>query len=166
MNNHRHLGRYDSFDAFIAHDEHFTEAEQAHILDSFREARNQRLVRLSLILALWSVIAAFVDSILIGGGVIASVMMGLNLMYFIPEITFFVVNFAVKVFFVRWYLARSLSFGRLTLSGIPYLGSILVIGFLTKDDPIFFKGVKHFLRYQRGRGVRNLGRSLRINIFK
>ena len=165
-NHHRHLGRYDSFDAFISHDQHFSPAEQTHILKSFQDPMNQRVVKLSLILAVWSIIGAFIDSALIGGGIVVSAMMGPSLMYFIPELTFFTLNMVAKVFFVRWYLARSLSFGRLVLSGVPYLGSILVIGFLTKDDPVFFRGLRHFLRYQRGRGIRNLGRILRMNILK
>jgi len=140
---------YRSFRKFIDQDQHFTEEQQHNILKSFEDERSRRVFRLSIILLLWSAIGVFIDSTLIGGGVIFSVMKGINWHFFIPAFSFFVVNFTSKILFVRWYMKGNIKQTQCVYCAIPYAGSALILGFLLARDPLFLEGLRHYLKYLR-----------------
>lgn len=152
-----------SFRKFIDHDEHFSEEEQQKILTSFEDKRYQKIFRLSIYLLIWSIIGLAIDSTFIGGGVIASIMMGAHITFFLPTIIFSVVNFIIKFSYVRWYTQGDLTMKQAAYAGIPYFGSAAVLGFLLYDDPLFLKGLKHYLSYLRKRGVVFLARLFKSN---
>jgi len=150
--NYKRLNK--SFQKFIDQDDHFTEDEQQNILNSFESKRNQKIFRLSIYLLIWSTIGLAIDSTFIGGGVIASIFMGVNIIYFLPTILFSVGNFIAKFFFVRWYMRGDISTKQAVYSGIPYAGSAFILGFLLNDEPLFLRGLKHYLTYMNRRGFR------------
>ncbi|MFT6361215.1 MAG: hypothetical protein ACJAV6_000159 [Candidatus Paceibacteria bacterium] len=147
---------YRSFRKFVDLDEHFTEAEQEKILHSFEDSRNQKIFRLSIILLVWSTLGIFADSTLIGGGVLASIFMGVKFKFFIPTILFSIINFFAKYFFVQHYMQKNISKNHASYCGIPYAGSAILLGSLLKDDPLFLEGLKHYLKYLRKRGFQFL----------
>lgn len=152
---------YKSFQKFIDQDEHFTEEQQSHILNSFEHEKSRRIFRLSIILLIWSVTSIFVDSTLIGGGVIFSVMKGINWHFFIPALSFFLINYIVKVTFIRWYMKGGIKKTHSAYCGIPYAGSALIIAFLLKEDTLFLEGLRHYLSYLRKRGFLYLCRFIK-----
>lgn len=145
---------YKSFKKFIDQDEHFTEAEQQQILTSFENKYNRNIFRLSIILLIWSIFGITIDSFIIGGSLIATIMQGLSWKYLWPTVIFSIVNFIIKSLFVRWYFNNEIPLKEIALAGIPYLGSATLIAYLVKNDTLYGAGLQHYLKYLRRRGVR------------
>ena len=138
---------YSSFKKFIDQDEHFTEDQQDQILESFKNERNKKIFRLSVILMVWSIIGISIDSTIIGGSVIAVITQGLSFKYLWPTIIFSIINFIIKTIFVSWFVKKEIPFLQICLAGIPYAGSGTVIAYLVKQDPLFGSGLRHYLSY-------------------
>ncbi len=138
---------YRSFRRFIDHDTHFSESEQQAILNSFENPHNQRVFQLALILFFWAIIGISIDATLVGGGVVLSFIKGLDVIHFLPSIIFLLVNVLAKVVFVMWYTRSNMSHTRAFFCAVPYIGPLALLGFLSKDDPLFLRGVKHYIGY-------------------
>lgn len=144
---------YASFQKFIDQDEHFTESQQQEILESFESKRNKNIFRLSILLLIWSIFGITIDSFIIGGSIIGVIMQGLSLKYLYPTIIFSVVNFIIKSIFVKSYLKNEIPMKQILLSAIPYAGSASVIAYLVRKDPLYGRGLRHYIRYLRKRGA-------------
>ena len=141
-----------SFRKFIDHDEYFTEEEQQQILHSFENKYYQKVFRLSIYFLVWSIISFSIDSTFISGGVIASILAGVHIVYFLPTILFSFINYGIKFVYVRWYMKDTLTLKQAALVGIPCIGSALILRMLLKNDPLFLEGLRHYIKYLRRRG--------------
>lgn len=154
---------YRSFQKFIDQDDHFTESQQEEILVSFKNKRNKKIFRLSIILLIWSIIGISIDSFIIGGSLISAIMKGLSWIYILPTVIFSIVNFIFKAIFVRWYLKNEIPWSQILLAGIPYAGSAAIIAYLVREDPLYGAGLQHYLGYLRKRGVCKFKKKIGIN---
>jgi len=140
---------YKSFKKFIDQDEHFTEIQQDQILESFKNKRNRNIFRLSIILLIWSIFGITIDSFIIGGSLIATIIEGLSWRYVLPTVIFSLVNFTIKAIFVRLYFKNEIPFKHIALAGIPYIGSATLIAHLVRQDKLYGTGLQHYLKYKR-----------------
>lgn len=154
---------YQSFEGYVNQETYFNEDQKYNILESFQDERNKKIFRLSLILLIWSILGAFVDIALVGGGIVATAMKGIDWRYFLPEVIYFIVNFIAKVWFVRWYMNKDISSKHAFYCGIPYAGSALILAFLLKDNPLFLKSLRRYLIYLRKRGIGNFCKLVKNN---
>ncbi len=138
-----------SFKMFINQDEHFTKGEQDHILSSFVHKKNYQVFYLSIFLLMWSIIGAIIESVLLGGATIVSIINSPNISYFIPAILFLIFNIIAKVLFALLYVRRYITTLQALSSGVPYIGAALVLGFLLKNNKLFLKGLLHYIKYLR-----------------
>jgi uncharacterized membrane protein (DUF485 family) len=145
---------YKSFKKFIDQDEHFTEQEQDKILESFKNKKNRKIFRLSIILLIWSFFGITIDSFLIGGGILGTILKGLSLKYVWPTIIFSITNFIIKTTFVRFYMKKEIPLKQIALAGIPYVGSGTLIRYLINNDVLYSQGIQHYLRYLKKRGIK------------
>ena len=145
---------YKCFYSFVKSDNFFSNEEKKRILEFFEKTHNRRIFQLSILLFLWSMIAVGIDSVLIGGGVILSVIEGVFVVNFLPALVFLVVNFCLKVCFVVWYMYKDIPRVYALCSGIPYLGSAFLLGFLLHKNPLFLKALRNFLKYFRKKSFR------------
>jgi len=156
---------HNSFDAsfrkFIENKDTFSQIKKEEILTLFESTYHKKIFKLSIILLIWSIIAVSIDSALISGGLIMSVMHGVRFIHFLPEILFFVGNFFAKVWFIYWYVDGDIRHDHALYCGIPYIGSALILGFLLKQEPLFLEALKRYSMYLRQQGYQYICHKLK-----
>ena len=71
-----------NFIHFIENESSFNHDERNHILHNLEDKHNRRMINLILILSSWSIISFFIESGLIGGGLVTE---GIARIYEIPQ---------------------------------------------------------------------------------
>src|SRR5690606_4916491 len=97
----------DRFKFFILHHSSFIQEEKDYILKSLDDETTQRRFKVSLLLFSWTIVSFFIESFLIGGGFILSLIHGIDWRYFLPELSFIFLNFFAKFFYIRWYMNKN-----------------------------------------------------------
>ena len=75
---------------YIEYSSNFSQEEKQKMYEELGHHRIGKLVGLIIILTTWSIIAFFIESTLIGGGLVFSIIKGIDWRYFIPEIIIFI----------------------------------------------------------------------------
>lgn len=134
---------------FIHQSKDFTNEEKKEINDNLSEQDLGKLATVIMILISWSIIAFFIESMLIGGGVVFSIIKGINWEYFIPEFIFVLSNFIAKIYFIRWYMKDNISLSNTLYASIPTIGPGILLGIVVKNNPLFIKALRNYIRYRK-----------------
>ena len=155
---------YKSFKKFIDNDDHrLTEQEQQTALVAFQNPKNRRVFQVSIILLLWSVIGAIIDSFIIGGSALAAAMTGPAWIQLLPTLIFSAINWILKCFFVYFYMKKEVPFNVAFMTGLQYVGFTILLGYTLKNDPEFKRGLQYYTKYLKKKGIRFIFKSLRDN---
>ena len=138
-----------NFIHFIENESSFNHDERNHILHNLEDKHNRRMINLILILSSWSIISFFIESALIGGGLVFSIIHGIDWVYFVPEILFVLCNIIAKIIFVQRYLHDEVPFSYVLYASIPTVGPLVILGILIKDNVLLLKALREYMKYRR-----------------
>ena len=151
MNNSKKI----NFRKFITQSD-FTKNEQKQILRSIQDPRNAKILKLTIILFSWNTCNFFIESVLLGGGFIFSSIEGFDIVYFLPEIIFVVLNFFAKIFFIQFFMKGYAHIYQTIIASIPSAGPFIIMGKLLYTNRLLMKGVRKYINYKRKRFIQNL----------
>lgn len=134
---------------YVRQSARFSQSEKNEIYRSLSEQNMGRLAKLIMILITWSIVAFFVESALIGGGVVFSIIKGIDWRYFLPEVIFLVINFIAKAYFIRWYMKDAISFPHLLYAAVPTIGPGILLGIVVKNNSLLMKALRGYIRYRK-----------------
>ncbi|BDD09156.1 hypothetical protein FUAX_15880 [Fulvitalea axinellae] len=147
----------DEFCYFIQHVDHFTEEERNAIRRHILEKRITGALYVSSILAGWSVVAAWVDALLLPGVAIYSIFTGeFSWQVLAPVLGFWLANATLKFIYVRISLRQTINVWKSFLSILPYAGSLVLMADYLKDEPLLRKAVLLFIKNRRKMVVRRV----------
>jgi len=154
-----------SFTSFVQKQVDYSDKQKNHILEIFKESHVKKTFILSIILLFWSLLGAVLDSLFIGGSLVALFMFkDMEMMaVFLPALIYFVTNLLLKVIFVKFYLKSYISVKHSFLAAVPYVGSSLLLANLLRTHPIFLKALSRYLKYLRKRGLSSFCSSFVFN---
>ena len=133
-----------SFQEYII--ENYQESDVAEILDTHSSAQNRELLELSRNLLIWSFVGFAIDIIIIGSAGFLTLINGLGLVTIGPSVIFLIVNLIAKYYYVSTFTSKKIS-SWLTIKAIlPYLGSVLIIAYLAKSNPLYASAFKGYLK--------------------
>ncbi|MDD3694285.1 MAG: hypothetical protein PHC89_02745 [Candidatus Pacebacteria bacterium] len=145
-----------NFREFIDHDKKIPKEEKENIHLILEEKENIKIMSLILILLVWSALSAVVESLLIGGGFISSLVHGsLSLRFFIPEFIFVALNFITKLFFIPRFMKGNIAPRYILYGAIPSVGPLILANIFVWKYKFFFSSLKKYARYRRRSFFRN-----------
>ena len=127
----------------------FSEDEKQQIYNDLEQNDIGRLAKLIMILMSWSIVAFFVESALIGGGVVFSIIKGIDWRYFLPELVFVAGNFIAKIYFIKWYMKDTLSFTSILYASVPTIGPGILLGIVVKNNSLLMKVLRGYMNYRK-----------------
>ena len=140
------------FGSFVEMQIDYKQSQKDHILDLFGQPYVKKTFTLSIILLFWSLVSAVLDSLFVGGGLVALLMGGVNFMVFLPALIYFIINLVVKIIFINRYLGANISFKNSLVAAVPYVGSSLLLTGALRKHPIFLGALGRYLKHLRKRG--------------
>lgn len=150
-------GLTKDFVHFVEFHTDLDQEEQGYVLHLFDQKRIKKAVRISLILLMWTFFASFFDSALASSAIVASMISGISLFYFIPNIIFALANFIAKIIFLSWYDSnRDFTSKQIVYAALPFAGVIFFLGSVFRREKLFFRTIRGYLRYVRKRGVKSI----------
>ena len=152
MSAHRPL----HFNTFILTESDFSDGDQETILTDIKNPKNRKTLNLSLILIVWNIGGFFIESALIGGGILFLILKGINWLYFLPEFIFIIVNFSVKVIFTSRYLKDYICLRHTIYACIPSAGPLILLGILLHSNTLLIKAFRKYLMYRKDYTVNDI----------
>lgn len=137
------------FKSFVLHQSFFNKEEQESIIESLENENIQRRLKLVMILFSWALVSLWIESFLVGGGFLFSLLHGIDWRYFLPEAFFLVLNFFVKFFYIRWYMNEEISLQHTLYASLPGVGAIIIFGILIRDNLLLMKAFRSYIRHLR-----------------
>lgn len=134
---------------YVDQNKHFSDDEKQQIYENLEKNNIGKLTKLIMILTTWSVIAFFIESTLIGGGVVFSIIKGIDWKYFLPEIIFLLGNFITKGFFIHWYMKDKISLANLLYAAVPTIGPGILLGIVIKNNSLLMKALRRYINYRK-----------------
>lgn len=146
------MGKYlNNFQVFLVHSQDFSKSEKETLMMSIHDNILGRRLRLALLLFAWTFVSLFIESFLIGGGVVFSVVEGINWYYFLPEMSFVLLNFFAKFFYIRWYMKKEISFSHSMYASLPAIGPVIIFGILIRDNLLLARAFRLYIKERRKR---------------
>ncbi|BDD03261.1 hypothetical protein [Aureibacter tunicatorum] len=137
----------DEFCYFVVNSDNFESHEKDYLRGKILDNQITGFLYVSSVLVGWSVVAAWLDSILIPGTVLYSLLEGkITWQIAAPAIIFLSVNISLKFFYIKYSLGNRISIPLAFISVLPYIGSVILIRDQLKGDMLLQKGVIHFLK--------------------
>jgi len=127
----------------------FSEDEKQEIYNDLEQNDIGRLAKLIMILMTWSIAAFFIESALIGGGVVFSIIKGIDWRYFLPELVFVAGNFVAKIYFIKWYMKDTMSWSHVLYGAVPTIGPGILLGIVVKSNSLLMKALRGYMSYRK-----------------
>lgn len=134
---------------YIQQHPNFTEQQKQELHTNLSHSKYAKLAGLLGILVSWSIAAFFIESVLIGGGIIFTIIKGLEWRYFLPEIVFVGANFFSKLYFIRWYMKKEISLRHAIYGAIPTIGPGVLFVAILNDNRLLLKAFSGYMRYRK-----------------
>lgn len=144
----------NSFSDFVMHIESYSRDDKDHVLEVFKEKHIKKYFILAVILLCWSLLGVVLDSLFLGGSILALVMVDeFSVKIFLPALIYFCTNFILKVVFAKAYLGSCINLRQAFFAAIPYVGSTILLGLLFIQEPLFLEFLKKYLISLRKKGL-------------
>lgn len=140
----------DTFCTFIEGDGEFTEDEKLYLQKAIVNDSISGILYVIAVLAGWSVVAFWVDAMLIPGATAYSVVKGeVSLIAFAFPLTFLLANVLLKFIYIHISLRSKISLKDNFVAVLPYIGSVYLLREYLVKDKILTKAVSLYLKEQR-----------------
>lgn len=129
----------NQFETFVI--DSYDSQKSKKILD-YHKGKIKRVFSLFINLFIWSFFGITIDTLLVGTAATATYLEGIGLVTWLPTVTFLVVNFIIKGFYVRWYMRNyNVSFVFIVKSVLPYLGGAWILRHSYRKNKLYKNAV-------------------------
>ena len=140
----------DRFCSFVELHEAFSAEEIVHLQASILDKKLSRVLYISTILATWSLIAAWVDAIILPFIIIYTIALpGVTYYPLLFPVVWSIVNAALKFIFVRHRLGNAVSLRDNLLAVLPYAGAAFLLKGWFIGDPLLRKASLAYIKHQK-----------------
>ncbi len=140
----------DSFCSFVESSGAFTTQEILHLQGTILNKQLSRVLYVSTMLASWSMIAGWVDAVILPFIIIYTI--ALPGAYYYPllfPVAFTIVNAVFKFIFIRKRLGKVISIRDNFLAVVPYIGAAFLLKSWFIGDPLLRSASLAFIAYQK-----------------
>ena len=140
----------DRFCSFVERHEHFTREEVVHLQSVILNKQLSRILYVSSILAIWSMIAGWVDAVIMPFIILYTIALpGAALYPLLFPIAWTIINAFFKFLFIRRRLRAAVSLRDNFLAIVPYIGAAFLLKNWFVGDPLLKKASLAFIGYQK-----------------
>ena len=156
----------DRFCSFVEQHEHFTPAEVTRLQSTILNKQLSRILYVSTILATWSMIAGWVDAVIMPAVIIYTITLPGAVYYpLLFPIVWTIVNAFFKFFFIRKRLGIAVTTRDSFLAVVPYIGAAFLLKNWFVGDPLLRKASVAYIAHRKKMVVQKLVDFLRNNLF-
>ena len=147
----------DRFCLFVKHYGTFSEEEVNHLQAAILNKKLSRVLYVSSILAVWSMLAAWVDAVILPFIVIYTIALpGAEYYPLLFPVFWTVVNAALKFIFIHQRLGRAVTLRDNLLAVLPYAGAAILLKNWFVGDPLLRKASLAYIARQKQLAVRKV----------
>ena len=140
----------DRFCAFVEQNEEFDPDESAHLQSVILNKKLSRVLHVSSILAVWSMVAAWVDAVILPIVIVYVVALpGAELYPLLFPVVWTIVNAFFKFMFVRQRLGNAVSVRDSFLAVVPYAGAAFLMKSWFIGDPLLRKASTSYINHRK-----------------
>ncbi len=147
----------DRFCSFVETHEHFSKEEIAHLQSTIISKQLSRILYVSSILAVWSMIAGWVDAVILPIIIVYTIALpGAELYPLLFPVVWTIVNAFFKFLFIRRRLRGAVSLRDNFLAVVPYVGAAFLLKNWFVGDPLLRKASLAFISFQKKQVVQKV----------
>lgn len=140
----------DRFCVFVSDHEHFTEEEIRHLKSAILNKKLSRILYVSATLAVWSMIAAWVDAVILPFIIIYTIALpGAQYYPLLFPVVWTIVNATFKFLYIRRRLRDAITFRDNALAVFPYAGAAFLLKSWFIGDPLLRKASLAYIAHQK-----------------
>jgi len=140
----------DRFCSFVDQHEHFTREEINHLRTAILNKKLSKVLYVSTILAIWSMIAAWVDAVLLPLIIIYTIALpGAKYYPLLFPVAWTIVNATFKFIFIHNRLGSAISLRDNLLAVFPYAGAAFLLKNWFIGDPLLRKASLAYITHQK-----------------
>ncbi len=140
----------DRFCSFVDQHEHFTKSEINHLQVAILNKKLSKVLYVSTILAIWSMIAAWVDAVILPVIIIYTIALpGAKYYPLLFPVVWTIVNATFKFIFIHNRLGNAVTLRDNLLAVFPYAGAAFLLKSWFIGDPLLRKASLAFIAHQK-----------------
>ncbi len=140
----------DQFCAFVADHEHFTIEEITHLKSVILNKKLSRILYVSATLAVWSMIAAWVDAVILPFIIIYTIALpGAHYYPLLFPVVWTIVNASFKFLYIRRRLRTAITLRDNFLAVLPYAGAAYLLKSWFIGDPLLRRASLAYIAHQK-----------------
>lgn len=140
----------DRFCTFVETHEDFSDKEITHLQSLILNKQLSRILYVSSILAIWSMIAGWVDAVILPFIIVYTIALpGAEWYPLLFPVVWTIVNAFFKFLFIRRRLKGAVSIRDNFLAVVPYIGAAFLLKNWFVGDPLLRKASLSFIAYQK-----------------
>ncbi len=140
----------DKFCAFVTGYEHFSPDEISHLKSVILNKRLSKILNVSATLAVWSMIAAWVDAVILPFIIIYTITLpGAHYYPLLFPVVWTIVNATFKFLFIRRRLRDAINLRDNALAVFPYAGAAFLLKNWFVGDPLLRQASLAYIAYQK-----------------
>lgn len=150
MSKKRNNKSSDNFLIFVVKDEKLNEGEKKHLNTIINNKTISRLINMSYILAVWSIVSVFINIFIVPLVVLIISIQYKNipLALSIGPI-YFIINLCVKYMYIRHKISDIISVKETLMAIIPYVGLAFMLKSWFVKDKVLLYSIKRYIIYRR-----------------
>jgi hypothetical protein len=147
----------DRFCSFVESQGGFERHEIIHLQSVILNKRLSRVLYVSSMLAVWSMIAAWVDAVILPFIIIYTIALpGAEYYPLLFPVFWTIINATLKFFFVRQRLGGAVSFKDNLVAVLPYAGAAFLMKNWFVGDPLLRKASLSYIKHQKKSAVHRM----------
>lgn len=140
----------DRFCSFVESNEAFSDQETSHLQATILNKQLSRVLYVSTMLASWSMIAAWVDAVILPLIIIYTIALpGAHYYPLLFPVVFTIVNAFFKFIFIHKRLGKAISIRDNFLAVVPYIGAAYLLKSWFIGDPLLRKASLAYIAHQK-----------------
>jgi len=140
----------DRFCAFVSDHEHFSQDEISHLKSVILNKKLSQVLNVSATLAVWSMIAAWVDAVILPFIIIYTIALpGAQYYPLLFPVVWTIMNATFKFLFIRRRLQQAISLRDNFLAVFPYAGAAYLLKSWFVGDPLLRKASLDYIAHQK-----------------
>jgi len=152
----------DRFCSFVENHEAFSTDQIRHLQSAIVNKQLSKVLYVSTMLASWSMIAGWVDAVILPAVIIYTIALpGAEYYPLLFPVVFTIVNAALKFIFIRRRLGNAILLRDNLLAVVPYIGAAFLLKNWFVGDPLLRKASLAFLNHNKKRVVQKV-----VNLFR
>ncbi len=147
----------DRFCSFVEQQEDFSREEINHLQSAILNKKLSRVLYVSSLLAVWSMIAAWVDAVILPFIIIYTIALpGAKYYPLLFPVVWTIFNASLKFMFIHHRLGSAVSFRDNLLAVFPYAGAAFLLKNWFVGDPLLRKASLAYIKHQKKSAVQKI----------